>query len=345
MTAVRAVVIMFFVLLLSLGVVQAASAAPGDITVAEGETLSLIAARHGVGIAELARTNGIADPDLIRAGQTLVLPGVGASAHARSARARHTVTAGETLAGIAAKYGVAPKAIAAANKIADPNVIVIGARLSIPGAAVAVKPVASAPATHHVVAGESLAVIARRYGVTVRAIARKNGIKNPNLITAGKRLRLPLAATGLPGVTATTQPRINNAKLPAVSKSEVRRLIDLHSDRHGVPRGLTRAIAWQESGFQQTVISHTGAIGVMQLMPDTARWVGQDLLGRPFDPTNVADNVEGGVILLKWLTQRAGSRDEAIAGYYQGLNSVQTRGFYDDTSQYVKSVNALVGQV
>ena len=340
------------VLLVCLGIVQQAVAAPRTVTVAEGETLSLIAARHGVGVADLVRTNGLSNPDLIRAGQALALPGASAPVRAASASAGHTVVTGDTLAGIAARYGVSVAKIARANSLADPNIIQLGRTLKIPGAGVAPSrqfAVNAAPSpaarTHRVVSGETLAGIAARYGVSSRAIARASRISNPNLIVVGQRLRLPSAASALPAVSDTAQPQVDRAAPAPVPRSEVTRLIDLHSDRHGVPRGLTRAIAWQESGYQQSVISATGAIGVMQLMPETARWVGRDLLQRPFDPTNVEDNIEGGVVFLKWLRRRATDRDEAIAGYYQGLSSVQSRGLYDDTSQYVKSVSALVGQV
>lgn len=338
-------------MLLFTGLLTAPLAAAGTgITVERGETLSQIAARHGVAVADLARVNGIANPDLVRSGRTLVLPRRTAAAPAASAAVAHRVVAGDTLAAISARYGVSVASIARANGIADPNVVVLGARLRIPGsvggARGVVSPVSTGTSgTHRVASGESLGGIAARYGVTTRALAVANRIANPNLIVAGRTLRLPTAATGLPGPTSTVRPRVNRAPLAAVGKDEVRRLIDLHSDRHGVPRQLSRAIAWQESGFQQTVVSSTGAIGVMQLMPETARWVGRDLLRRPFNPSNVADNVEGGVVFLKWLRQRAANRDQAIAGYYQGLNSVQTRGLYDDTSQYVTSVNALLGRV
>jgi soluble lytic murein transglycosylase-like protein len=125
----------------------------------------------------------------------------------------------------------------------------------------------------------------------------------------------------------------------------VRRLIDLHAARHGVDPDLARAIAWQESGFQQQVVSSAGARGVMQLMPDTARWAGDDLLGRSINSRDAADNIEAGVAFLAWLHRRAGGTSRTIAAYYQGLASVRRRGLYDDTKTYVSSVLALRGRV
>jgi soluble lytic murein transglycosylase-like protein len=128
-----------------------------------------------------------------------------------------------------------------------------------------------------------------------------------------------------------------------MSVGSVGALIDSHAAAYGVDPSLARAIAWQESGFNQNMVSATGAVGVMQLMPDTARWLGRDVLGRPFDPHDVDDNVEGGVAYLKWLTNRVGDSPEAIAAYYQGLDSVRRIGLYDDTQQYVRSVQSLRG--
>jgi LysM repeat protein len=77
------------------------AAASADYEVQAGDTLNQIAAELGVSKAELIATNGIANPDLIRVGQVLVVPGQTAAAPTTT----HVVSAGETLAGIASKYG------------------------------------------------------------------------------------------------------------------------------------------------------------------------------------------------------------------------------------------------
>ncbi|MDH3226136.1 MAG: LysM peptidoglycan-binding domain-containing protein [Thermoleophilia bacterium] len=331
----------------------ASSAVAADVRVAEGDTLSAIAARNGTSVKALAAANGLDDPDLIRVGQRLRLVGNTAAAKAsRPATSRYTVTAGDTLGAIAARHGTSVAALVFANGISNPDIVVLGTTLTIPHAAaaptMAAKPVRAATRRHRITAGENLAQIAARYGTTARALAKANGIADPNLIVTGQWLTVPgraAGATGLPGARSTTIPVVEQAALVRVAKAEVRRLLNRHSARHGVDANLTRAIAWQESGFQQTVVSHTGAVGVMQLMPETAQWIGRDLLGRPLDPRDVDDNVEGGVAFLKWLSARATSREEAIAGYYQGLRSVRTRGPYDDTQDYVRSVLALAGTV
>jgi LysM repeat protein len=335
---------------LVLGVV-ATDAAAAEVRVAEGDTLTALAARHGTTVQALTAANGLSDANLIRVGQSLRLPG-SPTQKAAHGTASYTVRPGDTLGGIAARHGVPLAAVVAANAIADANVIVIGARLRIPGRGVApvrpAAPAASVSRRHRVRAGESLGRIARRYGTTTAALAKANGIVNPDLIVVGQRLEVPARgapASALPEATSTAIRTVLQAPPPAVPKSQVRRLLNRYSARHGVDAGLTRAIAWQESGFQQAVISGAGAVGVMQLMPETAQWIGRDLLGRPINPRDVNDNIEGGVVFLKWLSRRAANRKQAIAGYYQGLRSVQTRGPYEDTRRYVRSVVALTGTV
>jgi soluble lytic murein transglycosylase-like protein len=122
-------------------------------------------------------------------------------------------------------------------------------------------------------------------------------------------------------------------------------LIDRHSARYGVDASLVRAIAWQESGWTQSARSSVGAIGVMQLMPATARWLGTDVIGRRLDPERLEDNIEGGVAFIGWLGRQSGDTRTAIGAYYQGLSSLRSRGPYDDTRAYVANVLSLKGRV
>jgi LysM repeat protein len=96
-----------------------ALAASAGYTVRPGDNLTRIAARHGTTVGAIASLNGIANPDRILAGQTLQLP-----AGARPAAGGglvHTVQRGETLSGIAVRYGVPSRTIAQANGLADPK--------------------------------------------------------------------------------------------------------------------------------------------------------------------------------------------------------------------------------
>lgn len=100
----------------------------------------------------------------------------------------HVVQPGEALSTIATRYGITTDALARANGIVNPNWIYAGQRLTIPGPG---SVGTTASGTHHTVRrGENLYTIAAHYGVSADALARANGIVNPNLIYAGQRLRI-----------------------------------------------------------------------------------------------------------------------------------------------------------
>ena len=261
-----------------------------------------------------------------------------------------TVGPGDTLTGLAARQGTSVGDLARANGISNPNDIRAGQRLRVPetGGEARATP---APATrsgrvYRVRRGDTLSSIAARFGTTPGAIARINGIRNPHAIRAGRRLRLPPSATVRPSTPAGPSPARSGPQQPApAGRALVTVLLDGAAARHGVTPRLARAVAWQESGFRQSAISSSGAIGVMQLMPATAAWLGPAVLGRRIDPHRVRDNVDGGVAYLAWLRSEMGSTRAAIAAYYQGPGSVRRDGLRPDTRRYVSSVLALVGRV
>jgi LysM repeat protein len=132
------------------GAPSAASA--NTYVVKAGDSLSKIAARHGVNAKELAELNQIADPNKIRIGQKLLLPDHSkvstskpapkAASKAAAGEGTYVVKAGDALSKIASAHGVKTKDLMEANQIADANKIRIGQKLVIPGA----KPVAAAAA-------------------------------------------------------------------------------------------------------------------------------------------------------------------------------------------------------
>ena len=107
--------------------------------------------------------------------------------------------------------------------------------------------------------------------------------------------------------------------------------------RYGIDPNLALAIAWQESRWNQNSRSHKGAIGVMQCLPGTGRWMSRRI-GRTLDLNDTRDNITCGVALIKTLSKSATNDRELIAAYYQGMASVRSRGMYDDTKRYVTSV-------
>jgi hypothetical protein len=78
-------------------------------------------------------------------------------------------------------------------------------------------------------------------------------------------------------------------------------------------------------------------VGIMQVVPSTGDYISTYLVHRHLDLRYAADNITAGVALLSALT-KAAPVDKAVAGYYQGLGSVLTRGMYADTKVYVASV-------
>jgi soluble lytic murein transglycosylase-like protein len=110
---------------------------------------------------------------------------------------------------------------------------------------------------------------------------------------------------------------------------------------YGVSPSLAAAIAWQESGFNNAMVSGANARGVMQVTPGAWNYV-QALYGRRLDPNSATDNVSAGVLYLKRLLQETGGDENAaIAAYYQGLGSLRSRGEFADTRRYVANVQAL----
>jgi soluble lytic murein transglycosylase-like protein len=193
-----------------------------------------------------------------------------------------------------------------------------------------------APTTWHVVRpGESFFSIAERYHVSPWRLARRNRLSLMTVIVPNQRLALPR------GARLTSPP----AAGPPASRDAIRSAIDYWSRVYGVDPSLARALAWMESGFQQDVVSSVGALGVMQLLPETWEFVDVVLLGVR-TPRTYQGNVRAGVRYLRWqLDEFGGDRRLALAGWYQGARAVREIGLYDDTKLFVRIVLALYGTV
>ena len=100
-----------------------ALAASGTHVVGKGETLSDIAADHGTTVRAIVDANGLSDPNLIRAGQELTIPG---GSGASGGSTTYVVEKGDTLGGIARKFGTSVRALVEANDITNPNLMGCG---------------------------------------------------------------------------------------------------------------------------------------------------------------------------------------------------------------------------
>jgi len=234
----------------------APSAALADVVVKPGETLSEIADRQGVSLTRLMQANGISNPNLVVAGQRLVVPGARSSAAAPGAggsRGRVTVQPGETLSEIADRQGVSLTRLMQANGISNANLVVAGQTLVVPGArssasAAAPRPLPTAPYT--VKSGETLSEIADRFGTSTDRLIQLNRIANPNLVVAGTRLAIPgrpsaAAPPRSPGSTA-------NAKEHVVRSGESLSTI---ADSYGLP--VDKLVALNKIDDPDLVVSGT----------------------------------------------------------------------------------------
>ncbi len=172
-------------------IVQGASTLPavGDqptYQVQSGDTLSLIALRYSVTVDELVQANGLADPDMIYIGQTLVIPREQPQGNGQI----HTVQTGESLAMIAKRYGVSTEQIIAANSLPDINSIYSGQQLTIPTAAAS--PVENTEdVTYTLQRGDSLYRVSLVFGVTVDDLLAANNLSGPNAVYPGLVVRIP----------------------------------------------------------------------------------------------------------------------------------------------------------
>ena len=262
----------------------------------------------------------------------------------------HTVQAGETLWSIAAADGLSPSALAGANGLSPDAHVVSGTTIQIPAAGASTVaapssgPAAPAPlGAHTVLPGETLSGIAARAGVSVRELAWMNGVNPDGVLVSGTALKLPSGASGTqaapPAVTPTYVPPASPNPTPdRVTSTDVGSI----AAGNGVPASLAAAIGWQESGFNNAMVSGANARGVMQVTPGTWQWVQQNLASSPLDPSSSSDNVKAGVLYLRQLLRDTGGDPaQAAAAYYQGLGSLRARGMLPETRRYVDNVMAL----
>jgi LysM repeat protein len=170
--------------------------------------------------------------------------------------------------------------------------------------------------------GDNLTLIARRFGTSVRALASTNKINLNRPLLIGTRLALPSATA-------------------RVSSSNVREILTSTARRYGVDDRLVRALAWMESGYQTSLVSSAGAVGVMQTLPVTRDYVERVLAGRRI-PRTVEGDVEVGVLYLRSLLQHFGGNEKlALASWYQGERAVRKHGVYKVSKPFVANVLAL----
>ncbi len=291
-------------------------------------------------------------------------------ASAAHAEVAHVVQPGETLWTIASANNLTTNSLAVYNGLSTSSNIVLGSTVRVPTTAEATGKLTetglwagrdgttpSAPATaapsapsamggYTVRPGDTLSGLAAGAGVGVGEMAAMNGLDPAGTLVAGTVIKLPAGApTPARAAEPAPSPVVAKASPDPTSQTVDASTVQSIASANGVPGSLAAAIGWQESGFNNSMVSSANARGVMQVMPGTWDWVNRNLSQTRLNPASAQDNVKAGVLYLgHLLKQTGGDESTAIAGYYQGLGSVQSRGNYDDTNQYVANVQALRGR-
>lgn len=283
-----------------------------------GDTLSAIAARHGVGLSELFKWNGLGMSSVIYPGQKVKVGG-GSSTQAPSAPAAtkpassapapassgsYTIKAGDTLSGISARNGVRLSDVLSANRLTMSSIIYPGQKLVIPGAST-IAPASSKPAA------TTPLVPSTFLGFSYPAAVVSSANQNKALLNAS----------------------------PVPSHQQMKSIVADTARRMGVDASLALAFAFQESGFDQRAVSPANAIGTMQVIPSSGQWA-SDLVGRKLNLLDPYDNATAGVAIIRQLVRTSPDLDTAIAGYYQGQYSVSQNGMFEDTKGYVAAIKA-----
>ncbi|MGZ4314130.1 MAG: LysM peptidoglycan-binding domain-containing protein, partial [Solirubrobacteraceae bacterium] len=314
--------------------------------------------------------NGLSTEARVVAGTNLTIPAPGqaptppvtpapsspgtTTAPAATGGGGYRVQPGDTLSAIAARQGVSLGSLAAANGLKLDSWVIQGTTLKLPAPGSA--PVAQvAPATgqgapeamgaYKVRPGDTLTGLAAASRVPAAQMAYMNGL-NPNAqLIAGTIIKLPTGAAITPTAPAPAQTIVPQAAPMASPGRLSAGQVGTLAAQSGAPSSLAAAIAWQESGFNNAMISPANARGVMQVMPGTWSWVQANLSQARLDPSSPTDNVKAGSLYLAHLLRETnGDPALAAAGYYQGLASVRRIGMLPETRRYVANVLALRGR-
>ena len=192
--------------------------------------------------------------------------------------------------------------------------------------------------------GDTATGLAVRFHAWTAELVAHNHLGPGAGLTAGEQIEIPVVTAAVSRDHQAPPRRHTQArpekKTAEISRHQVRRTIVRVSRQQGVDPQLSLAVSWQEAGWRMHHVSSAGAVGAMQVLPSTARWM-ELYVGRDLHPWRMRDNVETGVTLLDVLAAETVSRARQVGAYYQGLGAVRRHGLYDDTRAYVDNVLAI----
>jgi LysM repeat protein len=262
---------------------------------------------------------------------------------------------GDTLTWIADAHHITLNRLAQVNGLDPYGVLVQGTVLRIPRsrghvqAASGTRPASSK--RHHsghgtgwmgrytVRWGDTLTAIAARHGSDLLQLARINNLDPYGVLLTGAVLRVPA------GHGRAQRPAAQPAPQHLSASWSVRGSIDHWAAHYGVDARLARAVAWMESGYHTGAVSSVGAWGVMQVMPDTWRFVETSLIGHRVARTSDGNIRIGVAYLHHLLAEFGGSERLALAAYYEGPGALHAFGVLPVSEIYIADVLALKSRV
>jgi len=160
------------------------AATGGRHTVVSGDTVSRIAGKYGVGVSAMLAANGLTARSVIYPGQSLIVPGIAPASFVAPVRiaapvatgGSYTIQSGDTLTGVAARFGITVQDILNANGLNWSSIIYAGRTLTIPGPTAVSK-----PSSGHVT---QLTAEMRRHAATIVAIGRELGVSDYGIVIA-----------------------------------------------------------------------------------------------------------------------------------------------------------------
>ena len=216
-------------------------------------------------------------------------------------------------------------------------------------------------------AGDTLWAISQRAGISMQSLAAANGMQLTDVLSIGRHLVIPGAssqeqatapasqpvtvpASGAPGsnfcaeFTPTTGPWgiLPSALAAAPGRLSLRPYFEEWGATYGVRPALLEAIAWQESGWQEGVVSPAQAVGVGQLLPSTADFVSRQLIGERLDINSASDNIRMMARFVAYLQSQVQGTCNVVAAYYEGTQNLAVYGVFQETVPYVANVEYLL---